>query len=121
MLGSRNSSQKEEFCTRGTLEDLSVFYVSQSYFGFPRQSIRSNSDRIKLLKQTLGDVQSMYDDFGAYDMLHSEFKEMCHKAWSERFNYFCIDMTKNKNEGKFRVFNGSRNTYFECIPESKAL
>ena len=61
----------------------------------------------------------MYKDFGAYDMLHSEFKEMCHESWSERFNYLCIDMTKNKNEGKYRVFNESRNTYIECIPESE--
>ena len=38
----------------------------------------------------------MYYDFGAYDMRYEEFKEMCHKAWIERFNYLCIDMTKNK-------------------------
>ena len=36
----------------------------------------------------------MYYDIGAYDMKYDEFKEMCHKAWDERFNYLCIDMTK---------------------------
>ena len=36
----------------------------------------------------------MYYDIGAYDMKYDEFKEMCHKAWSERFNYFCTDMGK---------------------------
>ena len=30
---------------------------------------------------------------------------MCHEAWSERYNYLCFDMTKNKNEGKYRNFN----------------
>ena len=64
----------------------------------------------------------MYYDIGAYDMLYSEFKEMCHKAWSEKFNYLCIDMTKNKNEGKYRFsFSESKNTYIECIPESEAF
>ena len=29
-------------------------------------------------------------------MKDDEFKEMCHKAWSERFNYLCIDMVKIK-------------------------
>ena len=29
------------------------------------------------------------------DMKYDEFKEMCHKAWDERYNYLCIDMTKN--------------------------
>ena len=55
----------------------------------------------------------MYYDIGAYDMKYDEFKEMCHKAWSEGFNYRCIDMTKNKNEGKYRIFNENKNTYIE--------
>ena len=35
-------------------------------------------------------------DIGAYDMNYDEFKEMCHKAWNESYNYLCIDMTKIK-------------------------
>ena len=38
----------------------------------------------------------MYYDFGAYDMKYDEFKQMCHKAWSERFNYLCIDSSRKK-------------------------
>ena len=36
MLGARNNSQIDKFYTRGRHEDLSVFYVSQSYFALPR-------------------------------------------------------------------------------------
>ena len=36
----------------------------------------------------------MYYYIGAYDKKYDEFKEMCHKAWSERFNYLCIDISK---------------------------
>ena len=119
MLGAKNSSQIDEFFTRGRHEDLDVYYISQSYFALPRQSIRNNSDRLILFKQTLRDVQSMYYDIGAYDMNYDEFKEMCHKAWDEKFNYLCIDMTKNKNDGKYRIFNESKTTYIECICETK--
>ena len=119
MLGSRNCSQIDEFFTRGRHEDLDVYYISQSYFALPRQSIRNNSDRLILFKQTLRDVQSMYYDIGAYNMNYDEFKLMCHKAWDERFNYLCIDMDKNKNEGKYRIFNGSKTTYIDCIPETE--
>ena len=103
MLGAKNSSQVDEFFTRGRHEDLDVYYISQSYFALPRQSIRNNSDQLILFGQTLRDVQSMYQDIGAYDMKYDEFKEMCHKAWDERFNYLCIDMVKMKNEGKYRI------------------
>ena len=59
MLGAKNSSQIDEFFTRGRHEDLDVYYISQSYFALPRQSIRNNSDRLILFKQTFRDVQSM--------------------------------------------------------------
>ena len=119
MLGARNSSQIDDFFTRGRHEDLDVFYISQSYVALPRQSIRNNCDRLILFKQTLKVVQSIYYDIGAFDKKYDEYKEMCHKAWIERFNYRCIDMTKNKKEGKYRNFNESKTTYIECICESK--
>ena len=119
MLGAKNSSQIDEFFTRGRHEDIDVYYISQSYFGLPRRSIRNNSDRLILFKQTLRDVQSMYYDIRAYDMNYDEFKQMCHKAWNEEYNYLCIDMTKNKTDGKYRIFNESKTIYIECIPETE--
>ena len=52
-------------------------------------------------------------------MKYDEVKEMCHKAWSERYNYLCIDMTKTKNDGKYRNFNENKTTYIDCIPETE--
>ena len=96
MLGARNISQIYGFLRRGRHEILSVYYISQSYFGLPRQSIRNNSDKLTLIKQTLRDVQSMYYDMEDSDMNYDEIKEMIRKAWCENFNYQCIDMTKRK-------------------------
>ena len=50
MFGAKNSSQTDEFFTRGRHEDLDVYYISQSYFALPRQSVRNNSDRLILFK-----------------------------------------------------------------------
>ena len=86
MLGTQNSSQIDEVFTRGRHEKLDVYYISQSYFGVPRQSIRNNSDKISLFKQTLRDVECMYRDIGGYVMKFDELKEMCRVAWSEKFN-----------------------------------
>ena len=121
MLGAKNSSQIDEFFRRGRHEDLDFYYISQSYFALPRQSIRKISDRLILFKQTLRDVQSMYYDIGAYDMNYDEFTEMCHKAWHEKFNYLCTDITKHKNEAKFRFSNESKATYIDCIPETNTF
>ena len=37
----------------------------------------------------------------------------------EKFIYLCIDMTKNKSEGKYRIFIESKNTYIDFIPEKE--
>ena len=63
----------------------------------------------------------MYYDIGAYDMKYDEFKQICYKAWSERFNYLCIDMTKDRNDGKKLIFNESKNIYIERICETEAF
>ena len=118
MLGARNSSQIDELFTRGRHENLDVYYISQSYFALSRQSIRNISDRLILFKQTLRDVQNMYYDIGAYDMKYDEYEELCHKAWDENINYLRFDMSKNKNEVKYRIFNESKPTYIDCIPET---
>ena len=74
-----------------------------------------------MFKQTIRDVQSMYQVLGAFDKKHDEFKETCRVAWGEKFNYLCIDMTKNKNKCKYRIFNESKTTYIECLCESEAF
>ena len=51
MLGARTCSQKDDFLKTGNHENLDVFYISQSYFSLPRQSIRDNRDRLILFKQ----------------------------------------------------------------------
>ena len=61
----------------------------------------------------------MYFDIGANDMNYNEFKETCHKAWDEKYNCLCIDMARNKKEGKYPIFNEIKTTYFECIPENE--
>ena len=46
---------------------------------------------------------------------------MCRKAWGEKFNYLCIDMTKNENKIKYRVFNEIKNTNIEFNCENEAF
>ena len=54
-------------------------------------------------------------------MKYDEFKEMCSIAWSQNLNYLCLDMTKNKNEGKYPFSNESKNTNIGCFCEIEAF
>ena len=88
MLAARNSSQIDDFFTKGRHEKLDVFYISQIYFRLSRQTITNNSDRIVLLKQTFRDVKNMCKDIVGYDIKNDEFEEMCRKACSLKFICF---------------------------------
>ena len=70
-----------------------------------------------MFKQTLRDVESMFEDIGGYDITFCEFTQMCRESWSERFKYLCTDMSINKNEGKYRLLNESQNIYIGWCPE----
>ena len=61
----------------------------------------------------------MYKGFGGCDMKYDEFREMRSRAWNEKFNYLCIDLAEIKKDGKYRIFNESKNTNKECICESE--
>ena len=43
------------------------------------------------------------------------------RKWSEKFNYLCFDMTENKIEGKYSMFNERKNTYIESICATEAF
>ena len=61
----------------------------------------------------------MSREIGGYDMKHAEFRELCRKAWSQKFTHLCNDMIKNKNEVEHRILKESKNTYIGCICESE--
>ena len=44
---------------------------------------------------------------------------MCRVAWGEKFNYLCTDMTKNKNEGKHRIFIEKKTRIFNVFVKQK--
>ena len=111
MLGARFSSQIDEFYTIGEIQNLDVYYISQSCFGLPRQSIRNNSDRLILFKQTLGGFESMYKDIGGYGMRYDEFKGMCCEAWRENITIHVLIWLNIKLKVKI-VFSMKARTHW---------
>ena len=53
MLLSKQESNIDLFFTRGRHNNIDIYYISQSYFHLPKNTIRNNSNIIILFKQTL--------------------------------------------------------------------
>ena len=115
MLGSSNSKYIDQFFTSGGHNNLDIFYLSQSYFGLPKRTIRNISNKIFLSNQTLKDIENIYRDVGGYDMSYDDFKQLCRGTWKEEYNHLCIDRSKRQIEDDFLFVMKAKTLKFYVI------
>ena len=109
ILGSQ--SKAEAYYTRGRHNNCDSFYISQSYFLLPRKTIRENSNFIILFPQDIKNLTHIHQDH-ASDMPLEEFKRFCNSCWETKHNFVTIDLSSEKNYGKYR-----RNFRLFYIPD----
>ena len=80
MLLSKQESNIDLFFTRGRHSNIDIYYISQSYFHLPKNTIRNNSNIIILFKQTLRDIILLFLDIAGLDVNLEEWKQLCRKA-----------------------------------------
>ena len=86
------------FFTRGRHQNLDIYYISQSWYELPKNTIRKNCSRIMLFPQTLKDIIMIYNDISGLHMNFSEWRDFCPDAWKKRYNYFQIDKNKDLDD-----------------------
>ena len=82
-------------------------------------NLRNISSIFFLFNQTLKDIEHISRDVAGYDKCYDEFKELCKKSFEEDYNYLYIDRSKKTDQGKYCIYNKSKNSYIECTPETK--
>lgn len=99
-------SKAEDYYTRGRHNNVDVFYISQSYFRLPRQTIRENSNFLILFPQDEKNLRHIYEDRcsnDSNDLSYDLFKLFCNNVWNEKpYNFVTIDSTRDQNAGKYR-------------------
>ena len=54
-------------------------------------------------------------------MSYDECKELHCKCWDEDFSYLYIVSSTEKNKGRYCIFNESKNSHMEFMPETYPL
>ena len=85
MLGSKEAKDIDAFFGRGCHQNLDIYYISQSWYDLPKNTIRSNCSRIMLFPQTLKDITMIYNDISVLHMDFSEKRDFCGDAWKIRY------------------------------------
>ena len=100
----------ESFYVRGRHCNIDCFYLSQNYFKLPRQTIRENANFMCLFPQDKKNILHFYNDHVSGDMSLDEFRQFCKKGWEKPYGFVVIDLTNDKNNGKYR--HGFDTFYF---------
>ena len=89
---------------RSRRNNLSIFIISQDYYELPKRTIRSNGNIYHIFKPNIfRDVQNLYQDRTSMDMTLDEFEYLTSICWIEQYQPLTIDMTKDKNTGRYRL------------------
>ena len=119
MLLSKQESNIDLFFTRGRQNNIDIYYISQSYFHPPKNTIGNNSNIFILFKQTLTDIILLFHDIAGLDMNLEEWKQLCRKAWENDYDFLQIDRFAKIGNGRYTIRNCNENKYIECTPETK--
>ena len=119
ILLSKQESNIDLFFTRGGHNIIDIYYISQSYFHLPKNTIRINSNIIILFKQTLRDIILLFHDIAGLDMNLEEWKQLCRKAWGNDYDFLQIDRFAKIGNGRYTFRNCNKTTYTECTLETK--
>ena len=99
-LGKQNKA--EAYYTRSRNNNCDTIYIAENYYRLPRHTIRENSNFIILFPQGTKNLTHIHADHCAGDIALLEFKQFCHRVWSEDHNFVTIDLTSTLTNGKYR-------------------
>ena len=86
----------ESFCVRGRYSNIDYFYLAQTYFKLPRQTIRENANLICLFPQDLKNLNHLFDDHVGSDMTKEEFRQLCKTAREKQHGFVIIYLSSKK-------------------------
>ena len=88
MLGSKEAKDFDAFFTRGRHQNLDIYYISQSWYELPKNTIRNNCSGIMLFPQTLKYITMIYNDISGLHMNFSEWRDFCRDAWRKKIQLY---------------------------------
>ena len=81
----------ELYYTKGRHNSCQSFYISQSFFGIPKGTVRDNSNLLILFKLNERDVANIYTQVVSSDMDLPTFRKLCNNVWTEKYKFLVIN------------------------------
>ena len=105
IMTDRKQNKPESYYTRGRSANCDCIYLAQNYTHLPLHTIRSNSNFMIFFKASPMVVEQLYRNFSSVDMELKDWKQMCKTAWSKKYGYIVIDLSRDYESGNKYRFN----------------
>jgi hypothetical protein len=96
--------QENQDNVRGRHKLIDVFYLGQTYTRskIPKQLVRDNVNFLCIFRQDNTNLRHIYDEFVGGDFSFDDFSSICSDCWNQKYGFITIDLTRKKNDGKYR-------------------
>ena len=119
MLLSKQESNIDLFFTRGRHKNFDKYYIIQSCFHLPKNTISNNSNIFILFKQTRRDIILLVHDIAELVMKLEKWKQLCRKTLEKEYEYLQKDRFAKIGQCRYTTRNCNKTTYIECTSETK--
>lgn len=102
-VSTENHDTIRNYFAMGRHHNIDCIYIGQTYSKIPKQLIRDNANIIIIFKQDDTNLKHIYNDHVGSDMLYEMFKNLCGKAWSEKYGFVVIIKDQSIKNGRYRI------------------
>ena len=102
-VASENHNVIQSYFSMGRHHHIDSIYIGQTYSKIPKQLLRDNVNLLIVFKQDDTNLKHIYNDHVGCDMTFIQFKDICAKAWEEKYGFLVIDKDSDKHQGRYRL------------------
>ena len=102
-VSCENHCKIRTYFAMGRHNQIDSIYIGQTYSKIPKQLIRDNVNFLIAFKQDEKNLRHIYNDHVGADMSFEKFREVCGKAWNEKYGFIVIDKDRPTNNGRYRI------------------
>jgi Poxvirus A32 protein len=100
-ISTEKQDKIADYFAYGRHNNISCFYLSQTYSKIPKQLIRDNVNYIILFTQDKTNLKHIFNDH-INDIEFDTLKKYCSESWKEQFGFFVIDKERDICDGKYK-------------------
>jgi hypothetical protein len=102
-VSCENHDTIRNYFSMGRHYNIDCIYIGETYSKIPKQLIRDNANVIIMFKQDEMNLKHIHTDHVGVDMSFEQLRQICRKAWEDKYGFLVIDKEQKLNNGRYKI------------------